>query len=167
MGCMENYLNLDGKQYPVEEVIFNLDVSEEGSVLYFGAGSEIGGFGLWGIELSELTSQDCLDCRRIHVGPAGKNYEDDTLGTNIIDAFDMSDLNYWHSEDDDVDDLIYGEIQVDFKLLDKEHYSIKIEICMTESDEDPEDLTLEDYNHILVVNLAAKLQIGNPDEDSC
>lgn len=160
---MQNTITLNGKSYPTENVELHLPVVDETRLLYMAVESETeaGGFGLWEIELALLDDIDDLDCKRIHVRPDGETYDDDTLGTDIIGADMFTDLNYWSAGDDG---YCYGDILVDFKRIEGRTYHVHVECALTDSDEDPEDLSPEDFQHTGSADFIVTVDEENPTE---
>ena len=141
---MENIVCLNNVKYPIESSELHIVKCDNIFRMYLGvANKKIGGFGFWEVELKSLKLIDELDGKRIHVKPNGELYNDDTLGTNMLGAYEDSDLNYWGG---DAGFYYYGEILIDFKRLQDLTYRVHIELTLTDSDEEPEDLKPEDFN---------------------
>ena len=142
---MENSLILNGKRYAVSRVELHLPPDEDIRMMYMSVETETeaGFFALWNYELALLEDINDLDGKRIHVKPNGETYDDDTLGTDIIGADNSTDVNYWSTKDTP---YCYGDILVDFRRIKDRTYRVHVEIALTDSDEDPEDLSPEDYN---------------------
>ena len=142
---MDNILTINNKSYRITEPELHFLATDDTWLMYLGVGLGPGKgcLGLWEIELVLLDSIDKLDGKRIHLHPDGESYDDDTLGTDIIGAYAMSDLNYLLVEGEA---YIYGEILVDFKRIQGMTYHCHIEFTLTDSDEDEEDMSPEDYN---------------------
>ena len=156
-------MTIDGVNYEINNVELHLPVDDDVRFLYMLActDSETEGFGLWEIELALLGNIDDLDGKRIHIKPNGENYDDDTLGTDIIGADMITDLNYLNTPDACYS---YGDIMVDFKRIEYRTYQIHIEMTLTESEEDPEDLSPEDYNITGSADFLVNVDENNPTE---
>ena len=85
-----------------------------------------------------------------------------TLGTDIVGAESLTDLNYWSSSDGG---YCYGDIQVNFQRIKDRTYRVQVQMTLTESDEDPEDLSPQDYNVIGSADFIVTVDEDNPMED--
>ena len=138
------YIYIEEQQYLVSSTEMHVvPEDEEGYTLYFTVESAAGkcGFCLWGIDLPLLESIKALDGRRLHLRHDGESYDDDDLGSDILGAYDNSDLNYWHGETD----YGYGDIQIDFTRIEDKTYRVQIALTLTDSDEHPLELSSEDF----------------------
>lgn len=143
---MTDKVFLDEKVYPIEKAELHLVPYDNSFMMYLGVSTdgEAGGFGLWEVELPLLKSIEELGSQRIHVKPDGECYDDDTLGTDMVGAYATSDLNYWGGQNES---YVYGEITVDFKRIEGWTFQIHIELTLTDSNKDTEDLPPEAFNH--------------------
>ena len=160
---MQGTVTLLCENYPISRTKLHLPLVDDMRMMYMmvETDTEAGGFALWEIELALLENIYDLDGKRIHVKPDGQTYDDDTLGTDIIGADNFTDLNYWSTEEDG---YCYGDILVDFTRLEGRKYKVHVEISLTESDEDPEDLSPEDYNINGSADFIVTVDEENPTE---
>ena len=163
---MNSTVTLHGASYPVTEAELHLPVVDDMRLIYMMVTSDsvAGGFALWEIELALLEKIDDLDGKRIHVRPNGETYDDDTLGTDIIGSDSFTDLNYWNTHGQAIPGYCYGDILVDFKRIEGRTYRVRAEMTLTESDEDPEDLSSEDYNVTGSADFVVTVDEQNPTE---
>jgi hypothetical protein len=161
---MEGKVVLNGDEYPISRVVLHIPQVDDFRKMYLllETGTEAGGFALWDIELSLLENIENLHDKQIHLKPNGETYEDDTLGTDIIGA--MTDGNYWSTNSDQYDDFVFGDILIQFQNVENQKYRIHVEMALTESDEDPEDLSPEDYNISASADFEVTIDERNPME---
>jgi len=133
-------------------------------MLYLGVvtDSEAGDFGLWEVELALLRDIHDLDGHRIHVRPSGECYEDDTLGTDMIGAYNTSDLNYWAAKDRS---YVYGDVLVEFSRIQGRIYRVHFQCTLSDSDEDPQALSPEDYWARGTADFTVEVDEDNPYDD--
>ena len=160
---MKNSMQVLGKNYDIAKTDIHLPVMDEVRMMYMSVLTASGteGFGLCEIELALLEDIDELDGRRMHIRPNGETYDDDTLGTDIIGADMLTDLNCWHTFDGSYS---YGDILVDFKRIEGRTYRVHVEMTLTESEEEPEDLSPEDYNILATADFTVTVDEINPME---
>jgi len=161
---LQNTMTLKGSESPIVEIELHLPRVDDVHMLYLrvSSGSSLGGFALWDIELSLLDNIEDLDGRRIHVMPNSETYEDDTLGTDIIGA--MTDANYWSTCPHGQTDYIYGDILVDFKQVEGRTYQVHIEMTLADSDDDPDELSPDEFNIIGGADFVVSIDEENPME---
>ena len=161
---MVDMIKLRGKSYPITKMDLHLPEVSDVRMMYMrvDTGADIGGFALWDIELALLNNIEELDGKRIHIMPDGETYEDDTLGTDIIGA--MTDANYWSANSMEYEDYFYGDILVDFRRIEGRIYRVHVEMTLTESEEEPEDLSPEDYNISATADFTVTVDEINPME---
>ena len=160
----DNILILDRTTRLIDKLQLHIPAAGGARVMYLLADSDsdIGGFALWDIELACLENLDDLYGKRIHIKPNGEAYPDDTLGTDILGA--MTDGNYWSTRSDHLDDYSYGDILVDFKRIKGRQYHVHVELTLTDSDEDPEDLSPEDFDVHASADFTVTVDEENPME---
>ena len=167
---MENTLTLEWQTVPLKDFELHLPKVYDQRILYLmvDSNSELGGFALWEITLDLLDDIDSLDGKRIHLKHDGECYDDDTLGTDIIGSNDITDLNYWNTHyHEEYDNFAYGDILVDFKLIENEKYYVHIEMTLTDNLEDgPEYLELEDYGFRGGADFVVNIDEEDPYSDS-
>ena len=161
---MPDEVILNGVSYAISECELHFPLDAGSRMMYLGVctDSDIGGFGLWEVEVPLLKSLDELDGQRIHVKPDGECYDDDTMGADMIGAYATSDLNYWGGANQS---WCYGEILVDFKCLEGRKYRVYFECTLTDSDDDPEDLTPADYKYRGSADFTVEVDENNPYDD--
>ena len=159
---MDDYLKVFNDSYSITKAELHLPVIDDARMFYMGVYAKNGGFHLWEFEVTGLEKVDDLDGKRLHVHSNGEAFDDDSLGTDIIGAFDTTDLNYVSVQDSA---YCYGEIHVDFARIDGLTYRCHVELKLTESDEDPEDLTPEDCNIECTADFTVLVDEKNPFED--
>ena len=120
------------------------------------------GFGLWEVELVCVEAVDDLDGKHIHAKADGESYDDDTAGADMLGAYSTSDLNYLSLRGQT---YLFGDVLVDFKKVEGRQYQVHIELSLTDSDEEPEDLQQEAFNHHLIADFAVEVDEKNPYED--
>jgi hypothetical protein len=157
-------VTLNQQEYPVSEVELHLPLDAGVRMMYLGVvtDSEAGGFGLWDVELAMLEDIDGLDGGRIHVKPDGECYDDDTLGTDMVGAYETSDLNYWGAKGKS---YCYGEILVDFKRIEGRKYTVHFECTLTDSENDSDDLLPEDYQYKGSADFTVEVDEKDPYDD--
>ena len=144
---MKQEMVIDGRVFEIAEAELHVVVEDDSATLYLGASNTMhGGFGLWEVHLTEVTDLHDLDGAKLHANPNGDSYDDDTLGSDMVGSDLLTDLNYWSTGQDADEIYLYGEIEVDFKRIEGNQYHCHVSCTLTDSDEDPEDLTPEDYN---------------------
>ena len=167
---MENTLTLEWQTVPLKDFELHLPKVYNQRMLYLmvDSGCELGGFALWEISLDLLDDINALDGKRIHVKHDGECFEDDTLGTDIIGADGITDLNYWNTYyHKEYDNFAFGDIQVDFKLIENNKYSVHIEMTLTDNLEDgPEDLEPEDFGFRGSADFIVDIDEDDPYADS-
>ena len=161
---MQNTMILQGLESPISEIELHLPRVDNVHMLYLrvSSGSTLGGFALWDIELSLLDNIEDLDGRRIHIMPDGETYEDDTLGTDIIGA--MTDANYWSTYPHGETDYVYGDILVDFKRIEGKTYQVHVEMTLADPDEDPDELSPDEFNMTGSADFVVTIDEINPME---
>ena len=161
---MTDRLFFDGLECEINKAELHLPMDAGGRMMYLGVSVEPErlGFGLWEVELVCVEAIDDLDGKRIHAKADGESYDDDTAGADMLGAYSTSDLNYLSYQGNT---FCYGDILVDFKKIQGRKYQIHIELALTDSDEDPEDLPPEAYNHQLTADYTVEVDEKNPYED--
>jgi hypothetical protein len=157
---MHGIITLQGVEYPVDSVELHLPEIDETRMMYLSVSTKTGAnmsFNLWDVEIALLENIDDLDGKRIHLHPDGESYEDDTLGADIIGA--MTDANYWFTSDGG---YVYGDILIDFKRIKGQIYRVTAEISLADSDEDPEDLSPEDFSYHASLDFMVTVDEKNP-----
>ena len=163
---MKNILKIHDIEYSIEEAELHLPLVDDILLMYImvQCESKEGGFAIWEIELALLEKFDDLDGKRIHVKPNGETYDDDTLGTDIIGADTLTDLNYWQGPGDK--DYCYGDIKVDFERITGSTYRVRVECSLTDSDEDPVALPSEAFDVIGKAEFTVIIDQKNPYGES-
>jgi len=161
---MKNVLKIHDIEYSIEKAELHLPLVDDIRIMYMmiQCGSNEGGFAIWEIELGLLEKIDDLDGKRIHVKPNGETYDDDTLGTDIIGADILTDLNYWQGPGDE--DYCYGDIKVDFERINGSTYRVRVECSLTDSDDNPDELPSEAFKIIGKAEFTVTVDEKNPME---
>lgn len=118
------------------ELLLPLDGGTRWMYLFVSGEDPHVGFGMWDVELVLLTADlNRLDGQRIHVRPDYATCDDDTLGTDISQMYETTDINYLRAGDEFYS---FGEIQVDFHRIDGNTYRCRFSATLT--DEEPAEL---------------------------
>jgi len=135
---------LNEEQYPTTFLELHLPEMQGSRYMFLKVFYETGCFLIWGMELPLLESVDQLDGQRIHLKPDGSGFDDDTLGSDIFAAYNLSGANYWTDDTDEEGGCYaYGEIKIDFKMIEKCQCHLNVEMTLSENDDclDEDDMT--------------------------
>lgn len=155
-------IRLDIQVDEIKESRCSLPIIGDLRMLYLRVVGETNRACLWDVELPLLESLEDLDGQRIHVRPDGECYDDDTLGTDMVGAYSTSDLNFWDSTEDS---LLYGDIRVDFNQIEGRTFRVRIEMTLSDSEDDPEDLPPEAFDHVGKADFVVTVDEKNPYDE--
>ena len=145
---MENQIYFNQETIKVEEVKLHIPEDQGHYFLFLSVSWDGGnkGFGLWNIELARLKDINGLHLGRIHIQPGGETYDDDTLGSDIVRACEVTDLNYWNDYPSAYD---FGEILVDFERIEGNSYRVNLSMTLGQDEEEfKSERELENYESL-------------------